>query len=159
MKASPAIALLGMAFVLSASAENDHFVNAVGACAGALPTHEMALRKRPTGIRNESEQAVFVSCSLPDDISFEAYDVLAVYLRDPRMEDGVLSCTLVNGSILGDTSTYDTRTSETIRDDKHLVVWVAQKVYGDPVFFAPSLNVSCLLPPGSELGMIGAKRE
>ncbi len=133
--------------------------NAAGVCQGALPNFETNLRKRPSGIINQSSSAAFVSCSTtqnfftPDSAS-SATD-LGVLLTNSTAAEVTVNCTMVAGlNYVGFMSPMQYPKSITVPANASSEGgWnAAADNAGTP--FPPSLNLSCNLPAGVEIGAV-----
>lgn len=154
-----ASAVLFAALSPQASAiERLDLTNATGACQGALPSFEGSLRKRPSGIINISTtNSSFVSCSTTQNFFAPSGTaaVLGVTLTNPTAAPVSVSCTMVAGlnyvgfqSPMQYPKTFTVAAGETVEG-----TWdFEEDNFGDE--FPGSLNVSCNLPAGTELGAV-----
>lgn len=139
-----------------ASAEivaKDYFINASGNCNGALPTYEGALRKRPLAIRNEGTTNAFVSCSIPRSQADDGYTLVGAYFTNSTGSDKTINCTLVDGAVgIGEPALYP-RSLILAAGTTNFIAWNSEEF--ELAEFASWINVSCNLPAGTEIGLIG----
>lgn len=144
----------------AAAIERLELTNATGLCQGALPSFEGNLRKRPSGIINTSTtQSAFVSCSTTQNFFTPATggtaSVLGLLLTNPTSASVSFSCTLVTGfNYVGVSSPMQyPKTFVVPAGATSEVQWTAEDDNaGEP--FPASLNVSCNLPAGTEIGSV-----
>lgn len=146
------------AFATEASAiERFESTNATGVCQGALPHFDDRLRKRPTGIVNQGAGSSFVSCSTTQDFyNPTPADQLSVLLTNSTAAELTVNCTLSVGiSFLPFPSQILLPKSFVVPAGMSVEgSWFAGE-YNGGMTFEPSLNVSCNLPVGAELGAVG----
>lgn len=133
--------------------ERTSFVNATGACNGALPSFEGALRKRPTAIANEGTASSFVSCSLAgDETNYGTAGVVAVVINRGTAAVNV-SCTYVDGvaqEISEQPPVYSPKTVSAPVGVATPMVWLAEDAP-----FSSYVNLNCSLPPKVEIAAVG----
>lgn len=129
-------------------------VNATGACSGSLPLFEGVLRKRPTGISNDGSSSVFISCSMVgDEVNSGAHYVLANF-ANRGTDSATVQCTFVDGVVpeLGAfPAAYYSKAMTLGAGEAGLMSWIPE--WGET--FSPLPNLSCILPPGSEINLVG----
>ncbi len=132
--------------------------NATGLCQGALPNFEGNLRKRPSGIINVSSTNAFVSCSttqnfFPPETGTQA-EALGVVLTNTTAAPVNISCTMVAGlNYVGFMSPMQFPKTFTVPANDSLEgSWSTDDNGGEP--FPASLNLSCNLPAGTEIGSV-----
>lgn len=138
-----------------ASAVSNYTVNAAGNCAGALPSFEGALRKRPTAIANDGASVAFVTCSLPGDLRIGNL-TLQVAFNNRTSAPVSVPCTFVDGFaapfVNGNGPTFYVRNAEIEPNNAGAVTWGAE--FEGVETFSSSANVSCALPPGVEIALL-----
>lgn len=130
--------------------------NATGACQGALPNFEGHLRKRPTGIVNQGTSNAFVSCSTTQNWNNPApAEIFGVVLTNTTGAPLTVDCTLSAGvNYIGFMApTLFPKSFEVPAGETEEFQWNAEDDNGGMAFPA-SLNVSCNLPAGAELGSV-----
>lgn len=140
--------------------ERLELTNASGLCQGALPNFEGSLRKRPAGVINVSTTAnAFVSCSTTQNFfsQFENQQasILGVLLTNPTAAPVTVSCTMVTGfNFMGQSSPVQyPRTFQIAPMSSVEGQWTdVEDNEGEP--FPASLNLSCNLPAGTEIGSV-----
>jgi hypothetical protein len=123
-----------------------HTYSAVGICEAPLPVYDAQLRKRPTGIRNESGSPVFISCSIPAIYASSDRD-LAMNIQSAGAAASV-TCTLAAGN--ANTVSYRTATVDVGAGSYNYL-------YFSDIFLPSTLgsyNFSCKLPAHYELNFI-----
>ena len=128
-------------------------VNAAGACNGALPSFEGALRKRPTAISNEGAANAFVSCSLAGDASNTGNVDLQVGFTNKSAAPVSFACTFVDGyaqGFFGLEPLYYPTTVAVAANAIGAAQWTAE----EGTAFSNNANVSCVLPPGVEINLL-----
>lgn len=157
-------ALLLMACVATAGEPGEvrgEAVNATGACNGALPGFEGALRKRALAIANESGAAAFVNCSVRSegDVNAGYISATATFVNRSAVA-ATVNCTLVGGlaaevgAILDlAPPTFRPRSVTVPAGAGALIEWDIAE------FDVPSLgeliNFSCVLSPKVEIATVG----
>jgi hypothetical protein len=122
--------------------------NAVGACQASLPLHDASLRKRPLGIRNEGSSNVFISCGVQWGFVAYSNDLDFVLATNQNAKPVDLTCTLVSGPYPG-LAAYMPKTVTLPAHSTGVVDWTET--------FNTYFNVSCNVPPGVEINVVGAK--
>lgn len=128
-------------------------VNATGACNGALPSFEGALRKRPTAISNEGAANAFVSCSLAGDVINAGNIDLQVGFTNKTDAPVSFACTFVDGyaqGFFGAVPVYHPATVALAANAVGAAQWTAE----EDMAFGNNANVSCVLPPGVEINLL-----
>lgn len=133
-------------------------VNATGACNGALPSYEGALRKRALAIANEGTAPAFVSCSVPTDgFQNQGYQAGALTFLNRTGNPVAFNCTMVagvaSGLAPGLEPAYYTKLVAVAANGGVQVPWLTSE-YGVEIFERP-INFSCQLPAGVEIALIG----
>jgi hypothetical protein len=139
-----------------ASAEiiaKDYFINASGNCNGALPTYEGALRKRPLAIRNEGATNAFVSCSIPRSQADDGYTIVGAYFSNSSGSDKTINCTLVDGAGGFGAAALYPKSLMLAAGTTDFIAWSSAEF--ELTEFASWINLSCNLPAGTEIGLIG----
>jgi len=150
------VAALLMGTATTAIAEvvpRDFFVNASGACNGALPTYEGALRKRPLAVRNEGDTSAFVSCSIPGSQTDGGYSVVGAYFTNNGDAEAVINCTFVDGSVISPTQYYPGSLALP-PGQTYFIRWDMEEL-GVGEGFTNWPNLSCNLPPQTEISVVG----
>ncbi len=134
-----------------------NFENAVGACNGALPGFEGALRKRPLAIANEGTSNAVVSCTLPiNQFRTTGNTVVGIALINRSSAVAAVSCTFVDGSapeVIGAiTPTYYTKNIALAAGEGNTLQW--NPVDYGLTKFSVLASTSCSLPPGAEIAAI-----
>jgi hypothetical protein len=151
----------GLALALSAASmgataiERLDLSNGVGVCQGALPAFEGQLRKRPTAISNEGTAGAFVSCSTTQNwFAEEPAEEIGLVITNNTLSPVTVQCTMVAGiKYVGFMSpmlfpkSFTVPGGETVEDG-----WTTADNGGQA--FPASLNTSCNLPPGVEIGSV-----
>ena len=152
LKAIFATAVLGLALVgPQVQGQEQIDVNASGACRGALPVFESNIRSRPTGVRNEGNQNVFVTCSLPATL-YEPLTSVAVFVANSGASNVDVTCTMVNGrNPMFFETVYQTLTQTVGAADYE---WFSYELGVDYPDGGDLPNFSCNLPPGTEINMV-----
>lgn len=156
-----ASAVLFAALSPQASAiERLELTNATGLCQGALPNFETNLRKRPSGVLNVATTAnAFVSCSTTQNFfapeTGGAATGLGVVLTNSTAAPVNISCTMVAGlNYVGFMSPMQYPKTFTIPANSSVEGgWSTEDDNGGEAFPA-SLNLSCNLPAGTEIGSV-----
>jgi hypothetical protein len=156
-----ASAVLFAALSPQASAiERLELTNATGLCQGALPNFETNLRKRPSGVLNISTTTnAFVSCSTTQNFFLtetgSAAVLLGALLTNATAAPVNVSCTMVTGlNYLGFESPTQYPKTFTVPANSSIEgVWSTEDDNGGEPFPA-SLNLSCNLPAGIEIGSV-----
>lgn len=158
--AAAASAVLFAALAPQANAiERLEATNATGACNGALPGYEGTLRKRPAGIINIGTGPSFVSCSTTQNFFSSNGDhqaqALGVLLSNPTAADVTVNCVMVAGiNFAGFSSPMQFPKQFVVpANDSYEGAWTTEDDNGGQPFPA-SLNVSCNLPGGVEIGTV-----
>jgi len=121
---------------------------AVGACQASLPSYDASLRKRPLGIRNEGSSNVFISCGVQWGFVAYSNDLDFVYATNQNPEPVDLTCTMVSGPYPG-LAAYMPKTVTLAAHSTGLLDWTET--------FNTYFNMSCDVPPGVEINVVGAK--
>lgn len=126
-------------------------VNAAGACNGALPSYEGALRKRPLGVQNEGSSPAFVTCSLPGSFQTYGNDSLVLAFTNQNAAPVDVNCTFVDDltAPFGSPAYYPL-TIRVLGNSARDAGWSAAQ--GE--LFSPWANVSCNLPAGVALNAL-----
>jgi len=162
LAACATICLSAMLTSAASAAFHSDAVNATGACNGALPSFEGAIRKRPTGILNQGTTSAFVSCSVTTDGGMNpGYDTAIVYLVNRGTSSAAVDCTFVNGiaaelSPMVPTQFYP-KTVGIPAGEAVAVSWEASEFELEK--FLNIVNFSCNLPPKVEIALVGATYE
>jgi hypothetical protein len=132
--------------------------NASGLCQGALPQFAGTLRARPLGLANEGQNDAFVSCSLLGGITVGNAPVVLsvqVFASNNGASPVAVTCTLVDGIRNGSfvTPLFFPKTWSVPAQDTKFVVWSHEEFPGAPDRIRQP-NLSCKLPPGSEINLI-----
>jgi len=120
---------------------------AVGACQASLPLYDASLRKRPLGMRNEGSSHVFISCGVQWGFMVYSNDEDVVYATNQNRKPVDLTCTLVAGPFPG-LAAYMPKTVTLPAYGTDSIVWTET--------YNPYFNVSCDVPPGVEINVVGA---
>lgn len=130
--------------------------NATGACQGALPAFETAIRKRPLAIQNEGTSNAFVTCaftsqgSASDDGRNPTYVLLYFSSNSGTALD--ISCTGVSGYQRGDKELIVKTVRLPVGGGSAFLGWAANEFEGAPARFPSGFfGVSCNLPPGAAI--------
>lgn len=134
------------------------FQGAVGMCKGALQSHRDALRAKPLGLNNIAATDAFVTCNWQGDASTNGRGASQVFVLVSNTSAGgrTISCTLVNGTQAGatTTATYTPKTVGLSPGTNTFLAWTPSELPGAPADITlPS--VTCLLPPGTTLHYTG----
>lgn len=158
------LAALLMASAVNAGepgAVHSDLVNATGACNGALPGFEGALRKRALAIANEGSTIAFINCSVPTDGDQNPgyFDATATFVNRSAAT-ATVNCTLVGGIVAEVGELFDMEPpafrskSVTIAlGAGHSLQWQRQE-FGVPTL-GRLINFSCTLPPRIEIALVG----
>jgi hypothetical protein len=150
---------VGMYGLSSAQVYSGFFTNPVGQCDAALPVFDAMLRKRPTAIANMGNQTAFVSCSMPqrldqDSPSGGGPQEVSIFFDDPaRSSNATVTCTLVDGVIGAESPTplqYVRSVAFSAGSSSYRWIVFNASDYGLERFRGPA-NLSCTLPPGTEM--------
>lgn len=146
--------LVSTAMAPAEAVTRSNFQNAVGACNGALPGFEGALRKRPLAIANEGTSNAIVSCTLAiDQSASEGNLTVGIGLINRSAQLVPVSCTFVDGTapeVVGAIPpTYYTRNIALSAGQGGSIVWQAAE-FGLAAFSFVA-SASCSLPPGVEI--------
>ena len=125
--------------------------NAVGACLGNSPAADANLRERPLGVRNEGATAVFVSCAAQWGYNPNAVFDVSIVLTNTNAQAVDVACTLVDGVL--DTVRYLPKTLSIAATSIDQIAW--RYTDYNNLSFSGYENVSCNLPPGVEINMVG----
>lgn len=148
------------AFIPQASAiERLELTNAAGVCQGALPNFETNLRKRPAGIINQSTSNAFISCSTTQNFftpeGASSAQALGITLTNPTTAPVTVNCTMVTGmNYVGFVSPMQYPKSFTVPAGESLEGQWTTDDDNEGAPFPASLNVSCNLPAGTEIGSV-----
>lgn len=132
---------------------------ASGMCKAALPGYAAAVRYRPLGLNNESNDHIFVSCNWQgDDSQFGVRGArrVFVFIGNHAAVPRTVSCTLVDGFQQGSNlqATYTVKSLDVPAGAGVSFEWLPADVPGAPATIKlPS--VSCALPPQSSLQYTG----
>lgn len=148
---------IAMAVLPAMAVQRSYNINATGACNGALPSFEGALRKRPTAIANEGTAPAFVSCSvLSDSLNTEGNQLVGIGFNNHGATEVTFSCTLVDGYASpwgsGGGPSYYPMQITIGGHGSQAVLWYA--VDEGVAHFTTSANLSCNLPPGVEINVL-----
>ena len=119
-------------------------MNATGACQAALPQYDTTLRKRPTGMFNEGNASVFVTCS---PMSLQNVPITVghgITIYNTNAHDVVVNCTGVTSDAPAP-AFYMPKSSTFGQNEAHGIAWVASDGLNGSF---TTFNISCLLPPG-----------
>lgn len=132
--------------------------NATAFCQGALPAFDTEIRKRPLAVRNEGTADAFVSCSIPSNYA-GANTGIHVYLVNRNAETATVNCTFVDGIVseFGGSNypAYYPQAIALLAGAGEVLSWLASDF--DLPAFSSIANVSCALPPGTEITLLGAE--
>lgn len=154
-----AVVVAATAAVVSGQAQSaSNIANAVAICQGALPAFEGSLRKRPLAIANEGTSNAFISCSLPiEQTAHNGNNIVAIGLvnRGPALV--AVACTMVDGTapeLAGAIPpTLYPKNIAIAPGEGVTLAWQASE-YALQVF-SKFAGVSCSLPPGVEIALMG----
>ena len=153
---SPTLVLAVLAAVMTShdARAGSTVQNAVGACNGALPGFEGALRKRPLAIANEGASNAFVSCTLAtDQVLSTGVTTAGVGIINRDTVPVAVSCTFVDGTapeIAGAIPpTFYPKTIAILPGSAPSIVWTADE-FGLTTF-SEIASISCNLPPKTEI--------
>lgn len=161
--AATAVCLAALA-PLANAVERLDTTNAAGVCQSALPRFDANFATRPSGIANIGTTSAFVTCSTTQNFlnsfSANAASELHVLLTNPTAAPLTVNCTMVEGLLIYTEGSADPRPAqfpksfvipagETVEG-----VWSAAEDNGGTPFMA-SLNLTCGLPAGAEIGTVG----
>lgn len=145
------LASLLLLYAGSATAVEYETVSAVGACQAALPVYDSSLRKKPLAVANQGQTTAFMSCAVLDHLAGVA-DIL-VSLKNRSAADAEVTCTFIDGSHLSEgTNTYFPKSVSVSAGTNNFIDWNYVFDNGGQVMF--SINFSCALPAGVEMGII-----
>lgn len=127
-------------------------MSATAVCQSARPAYEGQLRKRPLAILNEGSSAAFVSCFLPNQANDGVLQITVTAMNRSAVNTQA-TCTLSEGqSTIWDDSIKITKNIPVEANGGLLAVDWSYFDNGGTNFYRAGL--SCLLPPGVELGEI-----
>lgn len=131
--------------------------NATAFCQGALPAFDTEIRKRPLAVRNEGDAGAFVSCSIPVNYA-GANTGVHVYLVNRDTETATVDCTFVDGIVTEfggpNFPVYYPQSIALLADAGEILSWEASEF--ELASFSSIANISCVLPPGTEITLLGA---
>jgi len=162
---TPLFACMGLAAMAisalpSPEAHAIESANATSFCQGALPAFDTEIRKRPLAVRNEGTADAFVSCSIPTNYAGPNTSV-SVYLVNRSAGTATVDCTFVDGIVteIGGPGfpVYYPQSIALLAGAAEPLVWEASEF--ELTAFSTIANVSCALPPGTEIALIGAAEE
>lgn len=149
-----AVVIAGAALTRASNANaanfRTYYVTATAACSGPLPAYDGALRRSPLGIRNQGNENVFISCSLPADY---VGDMTSGTVQPSFHNFGVIpatvKCTMVAGMREYGFGSVAATTSVAASGDNQISWFSIDKhdIFG-------SYNFSCILPPNVEINTI-----
>jgi hypothetical protein len=117
-------------------------VSATSICEAPLPTYNVQLRKRPVAVQNESNEAVFISCTLPaDGVGFSQGASVRVNFRASGA-GATVACTMVSG--IDSSLDYVPREQAIPAGGVAFIQWDAINKRTNAGTYA----LSCLLPAG-----------
>lgn len=139
----------------AADAARSYSVNAAGACNGALPSFEGALRKRPLAIRNEGATSVFVTCSVPGDYLASGNGLVVAAFTNGSTSSVTVNCTMVDGRA-SPWGMFDEGDPEYYPQSKPIHPGGVAALTWTPTSgtFSAYANVNCLLPPDVEINLV-----
>lgn len=154
---APLLLLAGIGMTPSAQAVSvTEGQNASGTCQGALPVFDTQLRKRPLALNNEGTDPAFVSCSLWATNYGQTTVVtgaIAAYFSNNTNTGSSVTCTFVDGVRVVGGVGFFTKTIAVPSNSFASIVWNSATDNGGVPYGAFS-NLSCLLPPGTEISFI-----
>lgn len=134
------------------------FQGAVGLCKGALQSHRDALRAKPLGLNNVSQGDAFVTCNWQGDATPNGRGASQVFVLVSNTSAGgrTISCTLVNGTQAGatTTATYSLKSVGLAPGTNTFLAWAPSELPGAPAEITQP-SITCLLPAGTTLHYTG----
>jgi hypothetical protein len=136
----------------------DYTINATGACNGALPSFEGALRKRPTAIANEGTAPAFVSCSTPGDFFNDGNNFVALGFSNRSAVSVTFTCTFVDGFAppFGAPAFYPQEVTIPA-NSPGVAIW--EPASEGVALFTGNANFNCNLPVGVEINLLEVQYE
>ena len=154
-------ALFGTAAVMAvpqaqAATSRIIYVTATNACQPATPLELGGLRFRPLGIYNNKPDSIYISCSLDTEfVGDQATSDIRIWFNNSTGATATVSCTAQGGSRQAGVNNYPgsvdlpagiTGTLDFVDIDRVSTSYT-------------TLNISCLLPSGVEMGTIRLNQE
>ncbi|MBJ6981724.1 hypothetical protein [Luteimonas sp. MC1572] len=118
-------------------------VSATGVCDAPLPVYNVHLRRRPVALQNESDQSVFVSCTLPTDVMGDSNSGSVVVGFKSFAGAATVSCTMVSGTS-GAQVFYVPRDQAIAANGRAGITWLQVNKWSNSGTYA----FSCNLPAG-----------
>lgn len=154
-------ALIGTSAALSApqaqaATSRIIYVAATNACQPATPLELGGLRFRPLGIYNNKPDSIYISCSLDTEfVGDQATSDIRIWFNNSTGATRTVSCTAQGGSRQSGVNNYpgsvDVPAGITTTLDFENIDRVSTSY--------TTLNISCLLPNGVEMGTIRLNQE
>lgn len=129
---------------------------ATGACNGALPAYEGALRKRPLAVSNEGTTSAFVSCSTPGDELGLPNDAVGLYFTNNGSTAATVNCTFVDGVKFYGVA-YRPKSVELAAGQYAPIIWLPSEY--TLTTFSRWANFNCTLPAGVEINEVITRNE
>jgi hypothetical protein len=154
-------ALIGTAAVLAApraqaATSRIIYVAATNACQPATPLELGGLRFRPLGIYNNKPDSIYISCSLDTEfVGDQASSDIRIWFNNSTGTTKTVDCTAQGGSRQSGVNNYPGTVDVAAGTTTSLIFNDVDRVGTSYT----TLNISCLLPNGVEMGTIRLQQE